>query len=514
MTEAIQGDGRLAGGIHLPTRKQLSTATPIASAPLPRTLIHPLHDIAGRGPQACVRVGERVLRGQPLALDVGIQAAMVHAGSSGTVRAIERRPVTDLRRDDALCVIVDLDGVDEALATQPPDTGCWDDPDVMVAALANAGLAGLGGALYPTGLKLADGRHRGLKALIINGAECEPYISCDDMLMRERADEVIAGTLGMLWLSDCPSAIIALEDDKPQALAAMEAAVAACTERSRLAIVTVPTIYPSGGERQLIQLITGEEVPSGCYPPEIGYLCQNVGTAAALADFLATGAPLTSRIVTLTGGGLAHPRNLEARLGTPIADLVAACGGYTGAVSRLIIGGGMTGIAARSDEVPITRATNCIIAATAEEVRTQGQEVPCIRCGNCSDSCPARLMPQLLHWHAMRQEDDELQALHLFDCIECGACDVVCPSQLQLTEQFRIAKRRAWQTRADQTRARLAEQRHAARQRRLQTHAARHDEELERKRQVTRDPDAASAAIAEILQRGRRGAGDPTKEEP
>ncbi|MCC5868418.1 MAG: electron transport complex subunit RsxC [Gammaproteobacteria bacterium] len=504
MTEAIQGDGRLAGGIALPARKHLSTAAPIATAPLPSRLVHPLTDMPGRDSRVLVQVGERVLRGTPLSACDETHATVVHAASSGTVRAIEPHPVADLRRSEALCVIIDVDGHDESLPSTPPDPAAWTQDHSIAAALAQAGLAGLGGAVYPTGRKLAEGRRLGLKSLIINGAECEPYISCDDMLMRERADEIIAGTLAMLELTGCPSAIIALEDDKSEALAALEAAVAARQRRDRLAIVTVPTVFPSGGERQLIQLITGEEVPSGGYPPDLGYLCQNVGTAAALARWLATGRPVTSRIVTVTGGGVANPQNLEVRLGTPIADLIAACGGYRDGVVRLIMGGGMTGIALASDEAPVTRASNCIIAATVEELRDEQAPLPCIRCGDCADACPARLMPQLLHWHALREDDAELAGLNLFDCIECGCCDLVCPSHIPLTEQFRGAKRRLWQSRSDEQRARVAERRHEARQQRLATQQAAHHAQLEEVRDSARDPHAASDAIAQIMARAKR----------
>jgi electron transport complex protein RnfC len=510
MTEAIQGDGRLAGGLVLPARKATSTAAPILQAPLPDWLVHPVEALSGGDTRPAVSVGERVLRGQPLVTAAAGQPVIAHAGSSGIVRAIEPRPVADARRTRALCVVIEVDGRDERLPTQPPSPGELADPATLAARLAEAGLAGLGGAAFPTGRKLAGARAYPLKALLLNAAECEPYISCDDMLLRERADEVIAGTLAMLDFTACPAAIVALEDDKPEALAAVEAAVACSGAAERVSIVTVPTIYPSGGERQLIALVTGEEVPSGGYPPDIGYLCHNVGTAAALARFLATGEPLTSRIVTVTGGGVARPRNLEARLGTPVAALVAACGGYREGVVRLVMGGGMTGLALASDEVPVTRSSNCLIAATAAEIRQSGDELPCIRCGDCAEACPAGLVPQLLHWHGRHRDDGELDRLGLFDCIECGCCDLVCPSHIPLTAQFREDKRRVWQQRLERERAGLAEQRHAARGRRLADEEAAREAARERQRTATRDPAASAAAIAEILRRkrGDRDGGD------
>lgn len=508
MTEAIQGDGRLTGGLVLPAFKSSSTAAPILQAPLPRWLVHPLEALSGGETRAIVAVGERVLRGQPLVRALSGRPLIAHAGSSGVVRAIEPRPVADARRDRALCVVIEVDGEDEVFPTQPPAPDELADPLALEARLAAAGLAGLGGAAFPTGRKLAGAGRRPLKALVLNAAECEPYISCDDMLLRERASEVVAGAAAMLEFTGCPAAILALEDDKPEALREVEAAVVRLGLQSRVSIVTVPTIYPSGGERQLIELITGEEVPSGGFPPDIGYLCHNVGTAAALARFLATGEALTSRIVTVTGGGVLHPRNLEARLGTPVATLIDACGGYRPEVARLVMGGGMTGLALRSDEVPVTRSTNCLIAATDGEIRQSGEATACIRCGDCADVCPAGLVPQLLHWHGNRQDSDELDRLGLFDCIECGCCDLACPSRIALTEQFRVDKRKLWQQRRDRERAELAEARHASRARRLVEREAARAAALQARRAPTRDPAASAAAIAEILRRARRDGDD------
>ena len=278
--------------------------------------------------------------------------------------------------------------------------------------------------------------------MIVNGVECEPYISCDDMLMRSHPRDVLAGALALVELTGAERGIVVVEDDKPEALEALQEALPALGAQEQLAIVTVPARYPSGGERQLVQALTGHEVPSLAKPTDIGYLCQNVGTAAALFRYLQTGQPVTSRVTTITGGAIATPRNMEVRLGTRIADLVAACGGYTDAVARLIMGGTMMGVALESDQVPVGRATNCIIAATEQELRPHFDAIACIRCGKCAEVCPAYLMPQELFLAAQHDAFDALENLGLFDCIECGCCDVVCPSHIQLTDSFRAGKRK------------------------------------------------------------------------
>jgi electron transport complex protein RnfC len=428
----------LSGGILLPANKTASTALPIRRGFVPSKLVLALRQHRGNPAEPVVALGERVLKGQPIGAAGAPPSAAVHASSSGWVRAIEERPALGANGvQPSLCVVIETDGSDEhlpegALAAWPADRAA------QRAALRAGGIVGLGGAVYPTADKLAT--PVACKALIVNGAECEPYISCDDMLMRERPAEIVAGALLLADVLEAPLCIIAIERDKPQAMEAIEAAARAVDD-ARLKLAEVPTIYPAGGEKQLVELLTGEEVPSGRYPSEFGYVCQNVGTAFAAQRLRAAHEPLIARIVTVTGGGVKTPQNVEVPIGTPIAELIKLCGGYKEGVARLIAGGSMMGYALPDDDAPITKATNCIIAALPEEIRTDDHEWACIRCGNCAMVCPSRLLPQELLVAATMSDFESLHTLGLQDCIECGCCDVVCPSQIMLTERFRIAKR-------------------------------------------------------------------------
>jgi len=425
----------LSGGIHIAANKDASTATPIRRGLIPTRLILPVRQHRGAPAEPIVRVGERVLRGQMIARPGAPPSAAVHASTSGSVRSLEERAV--LAGDGvqtSLCVVIETDGRDERAPPEP-----W--PGERTARLERVrtgGIVGLGGAVFPTAEKL--GASAPCKTLIVNGAECEPYISCDDLLMREHAADVVAGALLMTELLAVPLCIIAIERDKQRAIEAIEEATRA-VEDPRLKLAEVPIIYPAGGERQLVELLSGEEVPSGRYPSEIGYVCQNVGTAVALRRLARDGEPLISRIVTVTGAGIKTPQNVETLLGSPIRELVAFCGGYNEGVIRLIGGGSMMGHALPDDDLPIGKASNCVIAATAAEVRIDAAEWPCIRCGDCAMVCPPRLLPQELLVASNERDFDALHALGLQDCIECGCCDVACPSHISLTERFRLAKR-------------------------------------------------------------------------
>jgi len=308
--------------------------------------------------------------------------------------------------------------------------------------IAAAGIEGLGGAAFATGVKLDLAAARGAELLVVNGAECEPFIACDDALMRTHAGDIVLGTQALLYASGAQRAIIAIESDMQVAIDAVGQALATINDE-RLSVRVIDTYYPAGGERQLIELLTQQQVPSGGLPQDIGVTCQNVGTAAAIAHLITSGRPLIERIVTVTGGGVVSATNLVARIGTPITSLISDCGGYTGHIERLIMGGSMMGVALQSDDEPVTAATNCIIAATSDDLVARGPEMPCIRCGECAQVCPASLLPQQLLRYARLSDRAALAELGLADCIECGCCDYVCPSHIPLTSNFVAAKNSA-----------------------------------------------------------------------
>lgn len=498
---------RLTGGIRLPANKTQSTELPITRGFLPREVVLPLRQHQGAVAVPIVEVGQHVRAGELVASAGSHPSAAVHASITGRVRAIEERPVPagDALRLSTCIVIERTEDASEAAATAAPPV--WPAERAAQLELIRAGgLAGLGGAVFPTADKLAT--LTGCKALIVNGAECEPYISCDDLLMREAAADVVAGALAIATLAEAPLCIIAVERDKPRAIEALRVAGEAVHD-PRLRIAEVPTVYPAGGERQLIELLTGEEVPSGCFPNAIGYLCQNVGTAYALNRWLTAGEPLTARVVTVTGGGVKVPQNVWTPLGARVGDLIEFCGGYTDDVVRLVVGGSMMGYAVPDDDIPVTKATNCIIAASAAEVRDDADEWPCIRCGECSTACPARLLPQELHVAARFEDYEALEPLGLDDCIECGICDVVCPSHIPLTERFRGAKRGLAVHRERVRFAAESDERFQRRERRLAAGAERETELRTVLKSVVRgDREATKRAIEAAVRRARARRGE------
>jgi electron transport complex protein RnfC len=425
-------------GVRAPALKAAATARPIRVAPLPARVTLPLERAGRPTAEPLVRAGERVRTGQCLARSPA--GDTVHASISGTVAAIARLPVPGPVPGEGPCIVIAGDGVDEW------DAGCRGVPEPLALEPAEllrriraGGILGLGGALFPTAVKLDAGVP--IRALVINGAECEPWIACDEMLLRERAARVIDGARLMMRASGATHAVIAVETDMPEARIALADALAAQGSVGDIGISVVTAKYPAGAERQLIELVTGLEVPAGGLPRDVGLLCQNVGTAAAVSELIRDGRPLVSRLVTVTGGGVVAPGTFEVRLGTPVADIVAFAGGYRDEPRRLLMGGPMMGFALADDALPVTAATNCIVAALASEIAPPRPEMPCIRCGECVQVCPARLMPHELLVATRTGDAAGAQVFGLDACIECGCCDYVCPSMIPLTAQFVAARR-------------------------------------------------------------------------
>ena len=476
------------GGVHLPDEKELSNRTPVQGAAIPAQLVIPLQQHIGAPARPCVGVGDRVLKGQLIGEPQGYISAPVHASSSGIVRAIEPREIPHPSGLSAPCVVIETDGEDAwAELPQPLADFAAEDPNRLRERIRMSGIVGMGGASFPSNVKLNPGKDQPIDTLVINGAECEPYITCDDLLMREQATDIVDGVRIMLHILGAGRCLVGIEDNKPEAAEAMCAAVAAAGVGDRVEVVVIPTLYPSGGEKQLIRILTGKEVPSHGIPAQVGIVCQNVGTACAVADAVLRGRPLIERYVTATGRGIAEPRNYRVRIGTPAADLVAASGGYTGELAKLVAGGPMMGFRLDTDAVPITKATNCILALTPAESPDPGEPLACIRCGRCAEVCPAQLLPQQMYWHARAKDLDKVQDYNLFDCIECGCCAHVCPSHIPLVQYYRYAKTESWAREKEKRAAEHARERHAAREARLER------QERERQAKLRKQKELAAA---------------------
>jgi electron transport complex protein RnfC len=498
--------GKLHGGLRLPAHKSTATAQPIVEVPLPAQLVVPIQQHAGAPAQPVVDAGDRVLKGQVIAEPDGETGVPIHAPSSGTVAAIEPWPVARRYGDEAPCIVIECDGRDESVARlRSADYRSMQPADLLLRIL-DGGIVGLGGAVFPTAQKLMQARTSRVDHLLLNGVECEPYISCDDVLMREHAAAVVSGAQILMHALQIDVCYIVVESDKPEALQRLAEALEESGDE-RLVLKQVPTIYPSGGEDQLVQLVTNREVPSGGLPTDAGCVVQNVGTAAAVHDWIAEGEPLISRVTTVTGDGVVSPVNVRARIGTPVEAVVEAAGGYRGTPAHLVIGGPMTGKSVTSDAVPLVKSSNCILAVS--ETPSAGDEMPCIRCGECAVVCPVQLQPQQLHWFARADDEANLRDFGLTDCIECGCCDLVCPSHIPLTANFRQAKGRIRELADEKARAERARQRFEARNERLAK------AERERAAELVRQKESAKAAgpeaIAEILARKRRERGDDSQ---
>lgn len=427
----------IPGGVHPPENKEQSLQLPLGRVELPPVLILPLNQHIGTPAKPVVEVGERVLGGQLVADADGVFSARVHAPTSGTVSAIEDHLIPHPSGMTARCIVVEPDGKDEWIQLESCEDYLNLDNSQVLGKIRAAGIAGLGGAGFPTSVKLNPRADHKIDTLILNGTECEPYITADDMLMQVRADQVVAGTLLLAKLLGYPEhLLIGVEDNKPKAIAALKQAAA----NTEVQVVSFPTKYPSGGEKQLIQILTGREVPSGQIPAGIGVVCQNVGTAVAVYRAVRFGEPLVSRITTLVGEALDIQRNVEVLLGTPIDYLLEQHGFEAKKASRLVMGGPMMGFSLPDPSVPVIKTTNCILAPSKKELPPPQPAQACIRCGLCAEACPASLLPQQLFWYAQAEEYEKLQAHNLFDCIECGACSYVCPSSIPLVQYYRAAK--------------------------------------------------------------------------
>ena len=479
------------GGIHPPENKHQSLSEPIRSAGIPRELVLPLSQHTGAAAAPVVRPGEQVLKGQLLAAASSLVSAPVHAPTSGTVSAIEERPVPHPSGLSAPCIVLECDGQDRWAELPPPPADYRElEAPALLERIRDAGIAGMGGAGFPTAVKLTSGIHHRIDTLIINGTECEPYITADDSLMRERAADILEGVAVLRHILRPREVLIGLEDNKPEAIEALRHAIG----DQPVEVAVFPTKYPSGGEKQLIEILTGRQVPSGGLPADIGIVCQNVGTAVAVRDAVVHGRPLISRITTVTGEAVARPGNFEVLLGTPMHYLLEQAGWDPARSGRLVMGGPMMGFTVTHPEAPVIKTSNCLLVPTEKELPSPPPAQACIRCGLCAEACPASLLPQQLFWFARGKESEKLEQHNLFDCIECGACAWVCPSHIPLVQYYRAAKADIIQQRRDHEKAEHSRLRFEARQARLEREEAEREAKRAARKQAAEKRAQAAAA--------------------
>ncbi|MBI1423324.1 MAG: electron transport complex subunit RsxC [Gammaproteobacteria bacterium] len=427
---------RFRGGVHPEGHKQATGTRPIEVFPLPQRLYIPVQQHAGAPAEPTVKPGHHVLKGRLLAHGQGTISAPVHAPTSGTIVDIVDHTAPHPSGLPVRTLILEPDGKDEWMQTEPVINPFELDPDEIAVRVGASGVVGMGGAAFPSAVKLQQGKTKSIKTLIINGGECEPYLTCDDRLMQERAQEIIDGVRIMLHATRAPRALIAIEDNKPDAIFSMRQAA---NLFENLTVVPVPSLYPMGSDRQMIHTLTGLEVPSGRRSADIGVLMHNVGTAYAVHNAIRKSRPLVSRIVTVGGGAVREPRNLEVPIGTLMKDLFEYCGGFSETPQRILMGGPMMGQVMPNTDVPIIKGTSGIIALTRKEI-TQQQTMPCIRCGSCAQVCPCGLLPMELAARSNKGQFDNAVDYGLLDCISCGSCSYVCPSHIPLVQYFEYAK--------------------------------------------------------------------------
>lgn len=420
------------GGIHPREHKEATESKKIEVAPLPQRAFIPLSQHTGAPSTPAVKPGDKVSTGSVIGKPGGTISVPTHASISGTVAEIKELP-HPLTGRLTTTVVIESDGQDtrdESIKERHPNEITAGE---IIAAVRDAGIVGLGGAAFPTFFKLSPPKEKPIDTLIINGCECEPFLTADHRLMVEKPKEIIEGTTDIARALGVKNVIIAIEDNKPDAIAAMREAA----KNTNFVIRSLKTKYPQGAEKQLIKACLGREVPSGGLPADVGCIVQNVGTAVAVREAIRFNRPLYERVVTVTGPGVIEPKNLLVRIGTPIKELINFCGGYRGRPERLIMGGPMMGIALASDEVPVLKGTSGVLVFnTAKEPVEQD----CIRCGRCIEACPMGLSPTRLNYHIKAGRLTQAKTEHLLDCIECGCCAYVCPAKIRLVHNFKYGK--------------------------------------------------------------------------
>jgi electron transport complex protein RnfC len=424
------------GGVHPQYNKELTNRLPIEVMPAPSEAVIPLSQHIGAPCEPLVAVGDEVKMGQKIGEAKGFVSVPVHSSVSGKVKAIEPRLHSSGQFVNSIVIENDrLDTLDESVKPEEDLNNL--EPDDIKEIIKEAGIVGMGGATFPTHVKLTPPKGKKVDTVIINGAECEPYLTCDHRLMVEHPTEIVYGLKAILKVLGVDKGIIAIEVNKPDAIEAVEKATDGV---KGVEVVRLAAKYPQGGEKQLINAVTDREVPSGGLPADVGVVVDNVGTVYAIARALKEGMPLIDRVVTITGQAVNNPKNLLVRIGTTLKDVVEFCGGMKGNPGKLVTGGPMMGVTQYTLDIPVIKGTSGVVllpedAAISEKVRA------CTQCGKCVEVCPMNLMPLFISMYALNDDFEDAEKYHALDCIECGCCSYICPCKRPLVESIRQAKR-------------------------------------------------------------------------
>lgn len=423
------------GGIHPPHFKKLTEKLSIEDAPEPKRVIIPMQQHIGAPCEPIVKAGDKVFVGQKIGETKAFVSAPIHSSVSGVVKQIA---IMTTAGGDVQCIVIESDGLNSVHENVIPkgDINNLTGKEIL-SIIKEAGIVGLGGATFPTHVKLSPPPEKKIDTIILNGAECEPFLTADHRLMLENPDKIVYGLRAMMKVVNVHTAYIGIENNKPDAIEIMKNIV---KNELNIHVVGLVTKYPQGAEKQLIYACTKREVPSGGLPMDIGVIVNNVGTASAIADAIQTGMPLIQRITTVTGKGIKTPKNLSIKVGTSIREIIEYCGGYNENPGKIILGGPMMGLAQYTDELPVTKGTSGILVMTQDDARLPEPE-PCIRCGKCIEVCPINLQPLFLSAYSLQNMHETAEKYNALDCIECGSCSYICPSKRPLLQSIRVSKR-------------------------------------------------------------------------